>query len=103
MMENKALRRFRVVSLVEGISTIVLFLVAMPMKYLLDIPLAVKIAGPLHGALFLRYVGMLVSTWASQGWRLRMFIVGLLAAIPPFGTLLFDHYMVKPRVVSTDS
>ena len=95
-MMNSALGRFRLISIIEGVSTILLFLVAIPMKYALDIPMAVKIVGPLHGLLFLMYLVMLVSTWASQQWPLRMFIVGLFAAVPPFGTFLYDHFMVKP-------
>ena len=95
---NAALRRFRIISFLEGVSTLLLFFVAMPLKYALDIPIGVKVMGPAHGALFIAYVFMLVSTWASQQWPLRMFISGLFAAIPPFGTFLFDHYMVKPRM-----
>ena len=43
------LRRF---SLVEGISTLVLFLVAMPLKYVLGYPMAVTYVGWVHGVLF---------------------------------------------------
>ena len=42
------LRRF---SLVEGISTLVLFLVAMPLKYVLGYPMAVTYVGWVHGVL----------------------------------------------------
>ncbi|MFN9297548.1 MAG: DUF3817 domain-containing protein, partial [Acidobacteriota bacterium] len=36
----------------EGISFLVLLLVAMPMKYLIGEPMAVRVIGSLHGALF---------------------------------------------------
>ena len=97
-MLSTALGRFRLISFIEGISTIVLFLVAMPLKYQFDMPMAVRIAGSVHGLLFLIYIGMLVHTWASQAWPLKMFIAGLFAAIPPFGTFIYDHFMVKAYV-----
>ena len=70
----------------------------MPLKYQFDMPMAVRIAGSVHGLLFLIYIGMLVHTWASQAWPLKMFIAGLFAAIPPFGTFIYDHFMVKAYV-----
>jgi integral membrane protein len=97
-MLSTALGRFRLISFIEGVSTILLFFVAIPLKYQFDLPMAVRIVGSAHGLLFLIYIGMLVSTWASQAWPLRMFIVGLFAAIPPFGTFLYDHFMVKAYV-----
>mgnify|MGYP001209917269 CR=1 FL=1 len=97
-MLSTALGRFRLISFIEGVSTIVLILIAMPLKYWFDIPMFVRPAGWTHGLLFMIYIGMLVSTWASQAWPLRMFIVGFLAAIPPFGTFLYDHFMVKAYV-----
>ena len=42
--------------IVEGISTLGLFFVAMPMKYMYDQPMAVTIAGMVHGFLFLGLV-----------------------------------------------
>ena len=56
------LRRF---SLVEGISTLVLFLVAMPLKYVLGYPMAVTYVGWVHGVLF---VGL---------WLLFLLVVGM--------------------------
>ena len=52
----KLLRRFRTIGIAEGISFLVLLLIAMPMKYFLKIPEAVKIVGWMHGALFVGYI-----------------------------------------------
>jgi len=94
-MLNTAIGRFRLVSFLEGVSAILLFFVAMPMKYAMDMPLAVTYVGSVHGLLWLIYMGMLIYTWASQGWSLGMFIAGLFAGLPPCGTFIFDHFMVK--------
>jgi hypothetical protein len=44
-----SLGRLRVIGFVEGVSFLVLLGAAMPLKYLADMPLAVKIVGSAHG------------------------------------------------------
>ena len=51
-IDAKFLSRLRLLSIVEGTSTLLLFGIAMPLKYLADMPLAVRIVGSLHGLLF---------------------------------------------------
>ena len=86
------LRRF---SLVEGISTLVLFLIAMPLKYALGYPMAVTYVGWVHGVLF---VGLWLMFLLVAGWRKIPFLlalVGMLAAIFPFGPFLIDGRLRK--------
>lgn len=52
----KQLQRLRLIGFAEGISTLVLFGIAMPLKYLADLPLAVKIVGSIHGILFIALI-----------------------------------------------
>ena len=40
----------------EGVSFLVLLLVAMPLKYLANMPMAVTIVGGLHGILFVAFL-----------------------------------------------
>lgn len=47
------LQIFRWLSRIEGLSYLLLLLIAMPLKYLLGLPLAVRIVGGVHGALFI--------------------------------------------------
>ena len=42
---QKLIHRFRMIGIAEGISFLLLLLIAMPLKYFLKIPEAVKIAG----------------------------------------------------------
>lgn len=46
------LRLFRTVALVEGVTTIVLFLIAMPLKYLAGNATIMPLAGWTHGFAF---------------------------------------------------
>ena len=52
----KQLHRFRMVAIAEGISFLVLLGIAMPLKYILDVPEAVKVVGWIHGALFVTFI-----------------------------------------------
>ncbi|RYZ34498.1 MAG: DUF3817 domain-containing protein, partial [Myxococcaceae bacterium] len=51
-----ALRQLRLIAFLEGLSFLGLLFVAMPVKYLLGQPLAVRVAGSVHGLLFLLFV-----------------------------------------------
>jgi len=46
---------FRKIAFAEGVSFLLLLLVAMPLKYIAHIPIAVSIAGGIHGLLFISY------------------------------------------------
>lgn len=86
-----ALRMLRWVALVEGVSYVVLLFVAMPMKYLAGMPLAVRLVGAVHGALFVLFVVALVHAASANGWTLRRAAVAFASSIVPFGTFAFDR------------
>ena len=79
-----------VAGLIEGTSTLLLFFVAMPMKYLADMPEVVTVVGTIHGWLFVGYVLMfIIGRWLVPiGWGLVG--IGFIAAIVPFGPFLVD-------------
>lgn len=89
------LRLFRMIALVEGCTTLALFLVAMPLKYWAGNPVLVPPVGMLHGAAWLAYLaGMLVCLPRKglSGWEwVRTFI----AALFPFGTFLNDPLLKR--------
>ena len=87
---KKTYRSFRRIALAEGISFLVLLFIAMPMKYLASLPLAVSIVGGLHGLLFIAF---LIMMWEVKsefkkdwGWVAK----ALIASILPFGTIVMD-------------
>jgi len=63
----------------------------MPLKYLAGMPLAVRIVGSIHGALFVAFV--LVLIWASiaRRWPFHRSLLAFVSSIVPFGTFLFDR------------
>jgi integral membrane protein len=90
-----ALRLFRAVALFEGITTLLLFLVAMPVKYWFGNPVLVPPVGMTHGIAFLGYIGVMPIALLGRragvlGW-LRTFA----AAFVPFGTFLNDSFLQR--------
>lgn len=84
-------RLLRRLSLVEGISTLVLFGIAMPLKYFAGMPMAVRIAGSVHGALFVALVAMLLLAIRKVPISPLLAAVGIAAAVVPGGPFLFDR------------
>lgn len=76
-------------ALFEGSSLLLLLFVAMPLKYYAEIPLAVKIVGPLHGVLFLTFIVLLFSHASKRDLNLAKTLTGFLASFIPFGTFVF--------------
>ena len=74
----------------EGISFLLLLGVAMPLKYLAGKPEAVRIAGSLHGALFVLYVLAALLAARKFQWSVVTTAQALIAAVLPFGPFWFD-------------
>jgi integral membrane protein len=97
-----ALRQLRLVALLEGTSFLVLLFVAMPLKYLAGLPLAVRIVGSLHGLLFLMFLAALYRAGSRHGWPLRRWAIAFLSSIVPFGTFVFDRSLRHEIASVTD-
>jgi integral membrane protein len=87
---------FRLVALVEGITTLALFLVAMPLKYGFDNPVLVPPVGLVHGIAFLVYIGAMAVALPGRGFTSREWARTVLAAFVPFGTF-FNDPMLKRK------
>jgi integral membrane protein len=86
-------RLFRHVAFVEGVTTLVLFLVAMPIKYLAGNPQPVQVTGWIHGIAFLAYLVMMVVALRGRGWTWPEWGRTFAAALVPFGTFLNDRFL----------
>jgi integral membrane protein len=87
---TQLLLQFRRIALLEGISLLILLFIAMPLKYFMDLPLAVKYFGWIHGILFIVYVVFLLKVWIELKWKFQKVVLAFLASIFPFGTFLLD-------------
>lgn len=82
--------RLRAVALLEGVSFLVLLFIAMPLKYLAGMPLAVKLVGWAHGLLFVLFILALAETAAALRWSLLRVVGAFIASLLPFGTFVLD-------------
>ena len=89
------IKSLRVVGFLEGISFLLLIFIAMPLKYIWDNPILVKYVGMGHGVLFIAFLVVLFVVCEKQKWSLKMFLLGLIAFILPFGPFVFDHKLKK--------
>ncbi len=86
---------FRIVSILEGISYIILLFIAVPIKYLGDDESYVKIFGMPHGLLFVAYIVLAYLIKGHLKWNSKTFWIVLVASIIPFGTFYIDKKYLR--------
>lgn len=85
--------RLRVIAFIEGLSYLLLLGIAMPLKYFAGLPAAVKIAGWIHGLLFVLYLLAVAEVSVRHRWSLARIFTALVAAFVPFGTFWLDRQL----------
>ncbi len=89
------LTQFKIISIAEAISFLVLLGIAMPLKYLAGQPEAVRIAGSIHGGLFILYILAIVRAAYYGKWPIRWIGEAVVASILPFGPFIFDRKLQR--------
>ncbi|MAY21409.1 MAG: hypothetical protein CMC74_01370 [Flavobacteriaceae bacterium] len=79
------LKQFKVVSTLEALSFLVLLGIAMPLKYIWEMPQMVQIVGMAHGILFILYVLGAYFMKEKLNWPMTTFGIVLLCSVVPFG------------------
>jgi integral membrane protein len=79
----------------DGIALLLLAGVAVPLKYMLDMPIGVKILGPIHGTLFLSL--MIASIFGVTRGLLKPGLAVLLffGALIPLGAFYADYRLKR--------
>jgi integral membrane protein len=88
-----ALKTFRIVSFVEGLSYLALVGVAMPLKYIWDMPQAVRIVGMAHGVLFVIFVASLVVAAVRERMGIANPISYFILSMIPFGFVAIEYLL----------
>ena len=81
---------FRLVAFFEGLSYVLLLLVAVPIKYSSGEAIFVKILGMPHGILFVLYIAIALVLRIDNQWIKNNFLAVLIASVIPFGTFGVD-------------
>jgi integral membrane protein len=92
-MKRNPVPLLRRVAIIEAISFLLLVLVAMPLKYLADLPMAVKIVGMIHGVLFVAFVGLWLWTIIAARWGFGRSALVMVSALLPAGPFVIDRRM----------
>jgi integral membrane protein len=85
----------RKAGIAEGISFLLLLLVAMPLKYFFQLPMAVKIMGWIHGVLFVTFLLLAWEFKTDRNKSLKWMAMAFIAAFVPLGTFWFDKELRK--------
>lgn len=94
----------RAAGLLDGLSLLVLMLIAMPLKYAGGIDMAVTIVGSVHGIIFVGYAITVAYAAIRIQWSILWSLAALAAAFIPFGNFVLDYrlkraqsqYSIKP-------
>ncbi len=89
------LNTFRIVSLLEGCSFLLLLFVAMPAKYYLGYPQGVSLMGWVHGFLFMAYMYYAMAVAQRQNWSSGFSGLVMLAGFLPFACFVLERRLKK--------
>lgn len=95
--------QFKVINLLEGLSFLALLFVAMPIKYQLGEPMAVTIAGWVHGILFIAYVVSANYVAQKLHWPEKNTFKVIIAGMIPFAFLLVSKKLREETRLATAS
>lgn len=83
-LENQV-KIFKWISILEGISFLVLLLIAMPLKYIWDAPQMVQVTGMFHGILFIAYILGAFLLYKPMQWRMKTLALICVSSVLPLG------------------
>lgn len=83
-MDN-SIKAFRLISSLEALSFLVLLGIAMPLKYIWEMPEMVQMVGMAHGVLFVLYVFGAIYMYQKLNWSLKVLLIVILCSVLPFG------------------
>lgn len=83
---SKNMKWFLLIGKIEGYSYILLILIAMPLKYLFNVPELVRPIGTLHGILFVAFMVILARLFFAKELSFKKCVYAFLLSLVPFGT-----------------
>jgi len=88
---------FRFVSVIEGLSLLLLYFFAMPMKYYFHEPIYVKYIGMVHGVLFILYVLFSSALLLLHKINIKRFIIFNFLSLIPFGFYILESRYLQNK------
>ncbi|MBW2960722.1 DUF3817 domain-containing protein [Mesonia aestuariivivens] len=79
------IKAFKIISILEAISFLLLLLVAMPLKYIWGYPQMVETVGMAHGVLFILYLIASYYMYEKLNWSLKTLAIVMVCSVLPLG------------------
>ena len=92
---DSQIRNFLITGKIEGYSYLILLFVAMPLKYLFEMPQAVKIFGMVHGVLFVLFMLSIAALLGSKKLSFKGAFSAFFLSLIPFGTFYLGRLIKK--------
>jgi integral membrane protein len=88
---NLSIKTFKIISVLEALSFLILLGIAMPLKYMAGIPEPVSIFGMFHGILFILYILGAFIMKKKINWPLQTLLIVILCSVLPFGPFYIER------------
>jgi len=85
MKKEFQIKAFKWVSILEALSFLVLLLIAMPLKYIFNLPQMVQVVGMAHGILFISYLVGAIFIYNLLNWKFNTLLLVVACSVIPFG------------------
>tara|TARA_R100000988_G_C3966556_1_gene149118 strand:- start:244 stop:522 length:279 start_codon:yes stop_codon:yes gene_type:complete len=82
---DTSVKTFKIISTLEAISFLVLLCIAMPLKYIWDMPEMVSIVGMAHGILFIAYLIGAYFMKEKLNWSWSILAIVMFCSVIPLG------------------
>lgn len=92
---DTSIRIFLLTGKIEGYSYLVLLFIAMPLKYLFEMPQAVKIFGMVHGVLFVLFMLSIAALLGTKKLTFKGAFSAFFLSFIPFGTFYLGKLVKK--------
>ncbi|MDP6906018.1 MAG: DUF3817 domain-containing protein [Candidatus Thalassarchaeaceae archaeon] len=89
------MRFFNIAGIAETCSTICLYFIAMPLKYIGGNDILVSTIGPIHGGLWMLYIGLLYWGYFEERWDFKSVIIGGILSMVPAGPIWFERRLIS--------
>lgn len=90
MNDHIQVKVFKWVSILEGLSFLMLLFIAMPLKYLFDLPQMVEVVGMAHGILFMSYLVGAIIVYNILDWKFKTLLLAIVCSVIPFGPFYIE-------------
>jgi integral membrane protein len=91
-MQNTTITKwFFLIGKIEGYSYLVLLFIAMPLKYIFNIPEFVRPVGSVHGVLFVAFMLLLALMFFKVKLSFKNSVFAFLLSLVPFGTFFLKR------------